>query len=420
MKQRTLNTLFTICFTWFVAFSTPSLHAFLASAKAAGMGLTGAAYPQDALAAAFNPAGATFVCDRADLGFSWDHYEGRALVSGSPVAGVNGSFNATHAKNFFSPDLGINKTFCLCEDWDLAVGVVAYNRDFLKTTYGHAFPLLGRTKLKLELIREEVSPYIAVKFCDQHSLGISVNVVGQRLKVNGVENFDNTTFSSNPGHVTDKGYDYSYGVGVTFGWTSKICDWLTVGAAYTPRIRMGDSKSYSGFLAGKHLDVPGNFVGGIAVSLFPCSTFTFDVQNLAWDKVRPLHNPLTSTNLTTTKLGDRDGIGFGWRNQTIYRFGLDYQFDDCLTVRAGYRFGKTPIRSSQTAVNLLTAETVEQYVTVGATWTFCDCAELTAYYAHGFKNTVHGPNAIPTELGGGNANLNEHRDVAGLSIGYCY
>ena len=55
--------------------------AFLAGAKATGMAATGIAYPQDAFAGAYNPAGAVEVGDRFDIGFAWLRNDGHANVA---------------------------------------------------------------------------------------------------------------------------------------------------------------------------------------------------------------------------------------------------------------------------------------------------------------------------------------------------
>ena len=53
--------------------TSTSADAVLASVKTTGMAQTGISYPQDALAAAFNPAGAAWVGNRFDLGASYAH-----------------------------------------------------------------------------------------------------------------------------------------------------------------------------------------------------------------------------------------------------------------------------------------------------------------------------------------------------------
>lgn len=418
MKHRSWHVLCTSLVACLMSFATPNLEALLVSAKAAGMALTGVAYPQDAMAAAFNPAGITEVCDRFDVGVHWDHFNGHGTIEGNALPPLNGRFRGTHGNNYFSPDLGIVKSFCWC-DMEVAASLIAYNRDFAKTSYHHAFaPIIGTTHLGLEFIRQEISPSIAVKFGECHSVGLSVNFLVQRFKVTGVQSFDNPAVTVAPGKVTDKGHDYSWGVGVTLGYLGQLTDWLSVGVAYTPKTKMSHFHDYEGFLAQRgKLDAPSNVLAGLAFTGIPCATLTFDFQYIFWNDIRALNNEFKDTpaELLANKLGSKTGPGFGWRSQAIYRIGMDYQLTDCLTVRAGYRIGNSPIRASQSLINLLTLETVEQYVTVGASWQLWECGEISAYYAHGFQKGLEGP--IPGFLGSGTAHINLDRNVAGISYG---
>lgn len=417
MKCRSLNTLFVIALTYVMTITVPGLEAKLASVKAAGMGLTAAAYPQDALAVAFNPAGMADIGDRYDVELFWDNFNGEGTIRGSAIPTVNGRFNGTVTSNYFSPDFGINRMMCIC-DWNMAFGLAVYNKDFVKTRYDHIFaPIIGTSNLKLEFIREAITPSWAIQIGDCHSFGVGLNIYVQRLRSRGLENFDNAARSSNPGHVTDTGNDWSEGVGVTLGWRSQLTDWFAFGIAYAPETNMSRFHKYSGFLA-EHgrLNVPQSILGGILFSLIPCTNIAFDVEHISYDEIRSLNNSL-ATLLVPGNLGNKDGVGFGWRSQTVFRLGADYQLNDCWTLRAGYRYAKTPIRVSQTAVNLLTLETVEQYMTLGATWAFSECSEVSINYAHGFWNKVDGQNSVPIQLGGGEVDLAENRNVVGLAFG---
>lgn len=409
-------------------FLTPqTTEAVLASVKTTGMAATGIAYPQDALAGAFNPAGMAAVGDRFDMGFTWDNATRRSKVSGNravipgtriPVPGINGSFSASRSPNLYNGDFGINKQL----PCNMSVGLVVYNRNANKTTYKNAFPLLGTSRLGMEYIHETISPTFAIKLWKCHNFGVSLNWMIQRLKVNGIQNFDNPLFSSAPGRVTNRGYSYAHGVSYTVGYRGQLTRWLSVGVTYQPKTHMGKFHKYKGFLAehGK-LDIPEKIGGGVAVRFLPCASVAFDVEHIDWKHIRALHNPLlTPPALFINKLGTKHGTGFGFRSQTFYRVGIDYDICDCLTVRAGFRHARTPIRGSQAAVNLLTVDTVQDYLTLGATWCINRCNEVSFFYAHGFEHKVKGRGAIPAFLGGGNVELKEYDNAVGISWGMAY
>ena len=81
-----------------------------------------------------------------------------------------------------------------------------------------ALPLLGTSKLGLEVIQEIAGVVGAVRF-DCHSFGVAINLAVQRFSVTGLEAFAaNPGFSVDPNFVTNKGYNYSTGVNFIFGW----------------------------------------------------------------------------------------------------------------------------------------------------------------------------------------------------------
>lgn len=391
----------------------------LASVKSTGMAATAIAYPLDSMAAAYNPAGIVWVGDRVDGGIAWLHNTAKTTVSGNTLPttlGVNGKFRAMNTKNFYAPEFGFTKTYC-CDCFQWAVGLVIYNRNFQKTTYHHKLFLFGSTHVGLDYLQETIAPSFAVRFAECHSIGVSVDWHIQRVKVNGLQAFDDAQRSSHPGHVTNKGYSYSQGVTATLGYRWQITDRLAVGVTYRPRTHMHRFKKYDGFLAQRgRLDVPEKIGAGIAVDILPCVTACFDWEFIRWSKVKALHNPLLP-NVFTARLGDSNGAGFGFRNQNYYRFGFEYRFDPCLTFRIGFRHAIAPVRKSQTAVNVLTCDCVEDFLTVGGTWNYNECTELSFFYAYGFEHTINGKNAIPPQFFYGNVKLKEAKQALGFGWG---
>lgn len=402
--------------------STPA-EAILASVKSTGMAATAIAYPLDTLAAAYNPAGIIWVGDRIDGGLGWLHDTGTTKVSGSPlppITGVNGTFKGMRTKDTYAGEFGINKNFCTeCFEW--SVGLIIYNRNFQKTTYHHRLPLFGTTHAGLEYLNETVAPVFAVRFWDCHSLGVSVDWQIQRLKVNGLQNFDNPVSSAFPGHVTNRGYSWAQGVTATIGYRWQITNGIAIGVTYRPRTHMHRFNKYKGFLAQKgRLDVPEKIGAGICIDLLPCVTAAFDWEYIRWRNVKSLHNPILP-NLLIAKLGDSNGPGFGFRNQNYYRVGLEYRYTEQLTLRIGFRHAITPVRKSQTAVNILTLDLVEDFLTVGATWKRSECNEFSFFYAYGFEHHSFGKGAIPVvPFGGGNVRLKERKQALGLGWGWKY
>lgn len=420
------------CLGFLAAFCLSSVasEAVLVSVKTTGMAQTGIAYPQDATAGAFNPAGMIDVGDRFDIGLSLVHYNGKARISGNraPIPNVNGTFDGYHktwGRYVVTPDGGINKEFCVC-DIPMSVGLIGYNRNFTKTTYKNNFPLLGTSPLGLEYVHETLSLVWATKFCEIHNFGLSLNFQIQRLKIDGIQNFDHPPSpllgpgSVSPGFVTNKKYDYSTGWGVTLGYRCQILPCLSVGVTYQPETSMRHFKKYRGFLAhhGK-FNIPRKIGAGIAWRFLPCASVAFDVEHIHWKPIKAVSNNLLH-NGVVNPLGGPHGPGFGFRDQLYYRIGADWDVCECWTVRAGFRHVRSLVRPSQTTVNILSLDTIENVITLGATWCMNECSEISFFYAHGFEHKVKGHNSIPLSFGGGEADVRQHLDAAGISWGYAY
>lgn len=419
-----------------------SAEAVLASVKTFGMAATGVAYSQDALAAAFNPAGPVEVCDRIDGGFTWSRDTGHATISGNifdsipqlsrEIGGpINGKYHSFRTKDFYAADFGINKRLGECYEW--AVGLVCYNRNFNKTTYSKPFNLFGTSKPGLEYLNQTVSPYVAYRINESFNVGISLNCQIERLKVNGVEKFDNALRSTNPGHVTNRGYNWAVGWGATIGAQWHIIDALTFGATYQPRTSMPKLTKYDGFIAKGKLDVPEMWSVGLAWKYCDRGTIAFDVQQYVWSGVHALSNTLLNNGFVE-KLGSKNGPGFGFQDQTFYRLGIDYMLSCEWTVRAGFRYGRQPYTKSQTAVNQFIMDCPVYFVTAGASFRPNDQNELSMFTAYGFKNKIKGDKSIPAGIpvpipgfqfnpqgfGGGESNLESTKFALGFSWGRNY
>lgn len=437
---------FAACLTAFAGMMmvSSSADALLASVKATGMAATMTAYPMDSFAGVYNPAGIVDVEDRIDIEGAWDQTGQSATLVGNrlpapfpPILNpaTNGFYDGGKTKNAYLANFGINKHLH-CMPCEMTVGLVFYNRNFLKTTYGRPNLLLGTSPQGMEYVHETLSPLWAIKFLKHHSFGVSLNLNFQRFKINGLQNFDNALFSAHPGFVTNNGYNWSSGVGVTLGWLSRFwCDRIKVGVSYQFHTTMSKFRKYRGFFAqGGTFNIPQRWQAGISFRWIPQSTVAFDVEYLDWNQIKALNNKLADNlleqalGLTTDKqLGRDNGSGFGFKRQIFYRVGIDYKFGqfcwgnchlwDAFTLRTGFRHVNSPFDNTQTGVNFLTLDTVLNFWTIGFT-VDRGCFEFSGFYAHGFQREVKGKNSVPSVLGGGEVNLKQRKNAIGLSAGY--
>ena len=380
--------------------------------KAKGMAGVSIALPQDALAAANNPAGMVLVGNRLDFGLDWFRPIRNADITGSGAPGVNGSYDANDKKNFFIPEFGYNKML----NPNMSVGVSVYGNGGMNTSYTKPIPLFGTTKAGIDLSQLFIAPTFAMKLNSSNAIGVSLNFAYQRFKATGLDGFK--PFSSSPTNLTDNGYDSSTGWGVKVGWDGQVTQALALGVTYQSKTSMSKLDKYKGLFAEKGgFDIPESYGAGFAWKMAPAWTLAGDYKHISYSKVASVGNSVNCFFAGTCALGADNGPGFGWRDMDVYKLGVSYDVSNNLTLRAGYSHGKQPIPDSQTLFNMLAPAVNNDHLTMGATWTLANKAELSFAYMHAFDNTVNGNNSIPAGFGGGNANLKMYQDSVGVAYG---
>ena len=384
--------------------------------KSQGMGGVGIALPQDALAAATNPAGMGLIGDRIDFGLTWFRPIREAEIEGhnSPFGSADGTYKANESKNFFIPEFGYNKVI----NDQLSLGVSVYGNGGMNTDYNRPIPLFGNTKAGIDMAQLFIAPTLAWKINETHTVGVSVNLAYQRFEAKGLQNFDNRNFSSSVGNVTNRGHDNSYGAGLHFGWIGKVNDSVSLGATYQTKTYMSKFDKYKGLFAEQgDFDVPEQYGVGIAVKANAKLTIAADIQRINYGDVDSVGNSINNL-FAGNLLGTNNGAGFAWRDVTAYKLGASYAWDDNLTLRAGYNHSSQPIRKSETLFNMLAPGVVQDHLTLGATWVLPNKSELSFAYMHAFEKKVNGSNSIPANFGGGDANLKMHEDSLGIAYGW--
>lgn len=419
MKLRSVAFSIFVLFESSSVFATDGYFAHGYGVKSQSMGGVGIALPQDALAAAANPAGLGLVGDRVDFGLTWFRPIREAEITGNlGGAAVNGTYKANDTKNFFIPEFGYNRDISPAA----SLGVSVYGNGGMNTDYSKAIPLFdgtGQHKAGVDLIQLFVAPTIAWRVSDTNTIGLAVNLAYQRFEAKGLQNFDNPVlpFTTSLGNVTNNGHDSSYGAGVHIGWIGKISDAVSLGATYQSKTYMSKFDKYKGLFAEQgDFDIPESYGIGIAVKPTQTLTVAADLQRINYSDVDSVGS-LSLVNLGNG-LGADNGAGFGWRDVTVFKLGASYAWDEQLTLRGGYNHTTQPIRSGETLFNILAPGVVQDHLTLGATWTLSDKSELSFSYIHGFEKTVHGHNSIPASFGGGDVNLNMYQDSLGIAYGW--
>lgn len=419
--------------------------------RSQGMGGVGIAYGRDSLSIGANPANIVNTGMRGDLGFGVFNPErsasvGRAAGQASPFGFNNGS--DSDAKYFIVPEMGM--TMPLTEK--LHAGFAVLGNGGMNTTYpDNLFNYLGvpagargpgkAQKIGVDMMQLLVPLTVGYRVNEDHAIGGSLVLAETRFRAYGIDafkNFDqlfNLTISSDPEHLTNQGFDYSYGAGFKLGWLGEFFDdKVTVGLAYTSRTYMTKFDKYRGLFAEQgDFDIPENYGVGITFKPKKNLIVSADVLRINYADIASIGNggPTTivgdptnnnnqvgaipSTTDPSLELGNDKGMGFGWENMTVYKLGVQYGVNKKLQVRAGLNYGKTPIPDDQLTFNVLAPATVESHYSVGFTYRPFDELEVTGTYMYVASNSQTSPanqNIV------GMASVNMHQNVFGLSFGW--
>lgn len=457
----------------FSAWATNGYFLIGYGAKSRGMGGVGVAYAQDGLAAAFNPAGmadAGVTTMRIDFGLELFNPPRSIIHStntlGNPVTPVN---EESGSNEFLIPSFGAIYKF----NRKLYMGM-AFIGNGANTRYNQAVPGIpscvngdtsggagsyffnfncnaDSTTLGVQLLQAQMIPSVAYKVNKNHTLGASLVIGIQTFRAYGLAAFSDLGFAgATTTGTSGNGNDWSYGMGVRFGWLGKFMKKkLSVGVNYASRVYMTEFDEYTQLFAEQgDFDIPEHYAIGFAYKVTPKLTVAADVQQINYSDVAsvgntgPANNTTFNTNgpcatLPTTDpsydslclLGGDFGMGFGWTDATAYKIGLNYDYNKEWSYRIGYNHGDATIRGgtlaggSQVLFNMLAPATVEDHITVGVSYRPSKNIEWSANFTHAFENTISGQTAFGNisqggTLPGNDAHLSMYINTLGISFAY--
>jgi long-chain fatty acid transport protein len=245
-------------------------------------------------------------------------------------------------------------------------------------------------------------------------VGLSVNLVYQTLKVNGVSPF--AAYSQTPSHVSNQGTDGRPGIGYAVGWKGQLTSWASVGAVYTSKTYTERQKGYEGLIpGGGKLGLPARYGAGIVITPHPQVTLAVDFQRTLYHSEKALGNSVNQLSQGYL-LGSENGPGFGLHDQNAYKFGAAWRPTSNLELRAGYIYATQMTQRGETLFSFLAPTETCRHYTAGATYSWTQW-ELSGYSAYAPRTWVYGQNSIPAALGGGEANVSNQFISFGLSLG---
>ena len=393
--------------------------------KNRGMAGAGIAFAQDSLASATNPSGIALVGNRMEggvelfrplrhgqldatvmggadtgkvdsganlfaiphAGFSFDMRDFAVGLSMTANGGMNTRYNSNIYTDGFAPAIP-GFAGMLSAQFPGLAGDIATNAGNLGMNPNNN-PSLG-----VNLSQLIIAPTVAKQLNEDHSVGASLLIGYQRFRAYGLGLFQG--LSSSPGNATNQGDDDAWGAGVRIGWTGQITDTITLGAQYSTKIYMQEFDKYSGLFAEQgDFDIPANFGVGIAIKLTPKTTVALDVQRIQYGDVASIANEgptadqffgaLSSALMTGSyagpgQLGTDTGWGFGWDDITVYKLGINHEYNDRWTFRGGLNYGENPIDNDQNLFNILAPGVVEKHISLGFTYMPTQNNEVSVTY----------------------------------------
>ncbi len=423
--------------------------------KSTGMAGTVMAVPQDAMIASKNPAGIGLVGERGDFSVRLFRPIREAELHTS-VVGAGFDVHSQSERNFFVvPNFGITKQI----NKNVWAGLTVYanggmNTSYDTNVYDQASAVLGAFSvggpaaaatvpagtttgmpdtgtLGVDLAQLIIAPTLTFQIQPKHTIGVSLLIGVQRFEAYGMGNFQcftptgamNNPAACSPGaggpltpgfipseKLTNNGHEWSYGAGIRVGWVGQIHPRVTLGAAAASKIYMTEFDDYSELFAGQgDFDIPANISLGMAFHATQELTVAFDYERIFYSSV----NSVGNAGAIPTPfgpgfppgaglLGQDNGLGFGWKDISIYRLGMKYDIKPNWTIRAGYSYNESPIPDDQILFNVIAPAINKQHATVGFTYAPSNNSEWTFAYIHAFEekqSTSRSPFGIPASIG---------------------
>ncbi|MEY4210180.1 MAG: hypothetical protein RLZ92_559 [Pseudomonadota bacterium] len=375
-------------------------HGYGARNKA--MAGAGTAQVQDAIAAAaINPAGLVNVGDRFDgeLELFAPFREYKASTGNhQPQLGEMPLTPVTQESesNFFPVGtLGWSHKL----DNQQSIGLAMYGNGGMNTDWKHVVNpdgssgVFGGGRTGIDMAQAFIVGTYARSFDNNRfSLGISPIFAAQTFKARGLGAFSG--FSSDPGSVSDRGRDYSFGAGFRVGGQAEIIKGLRLGASYKSRIYMSQFDRYQGLFAQQGgFDIPDSFNVGLSWDATSRLTTNFDVEHIRYSEIKSVGNPIAPL-LQGVALGTGQGPGFGWNDMTIYKFGAQWKQNDNLILRGGLSYGQQPIEGSEVLFNILAPGVQEWHLTSGFSYALNEKDEISFAAMYSPQKTISGPNSF--------------------------
>lgn len=362
----------------------------------------GVAYSQDAMAQALNPAGLVDVDNQLNLGVSSFSPMRNFTASGSQAGAFpipNGNFDSDN--EFFPiPNFGVSYRL----DADSAVGFSVYGNGGMNTEWeampypgpgGMASGVFAGGKTGVDLTQLFFQGTYARNIFDGFSVGIAPIVAVQAFEAKGLSSF--APFSQDASNLTNNGHDISYGFGGRIGVQYEPIDGVKIGGAYQSRMLMTELDEYAGLFAEQgDFDIPPAVQVGVSWKPVDELTLLFDYRHIWYSDIDSVGNagPTDIMDIGMRGLGGDNGVGFGWNDVDVFKFGAQWDVNEDWTLRAGYSLGENPIPSTDVLFNILAPGVIEHHITGGVSYRINETNTINVAGFYAPAASVSGPNPL--------------------------
>lgn len=365
------------------------------SPAALGMGGAGIANPMDSMAAVNNPASMGAVGNRADI------------VATEMMVGIQTEINGreySDAPTATMPLLGVNYQY----NESITFGISSYLQGF-SANYHTPIPEIsgpfGTSPVKSAFGAATLLPTATYQFAPGHYIGVSAKISYTSLEVGGADVFNIIS----GGRFDGSAFDWGMGGGFAVGYLGTIAPNLRLGLTYSSPTWFQKLNEFAALLPdGGNVNLPQQAGVGLAYDFNPQLTFAFDYVWINWSGTQSFGNA------TAVKIpfGQKDGPGFGWNDQHVFRFGANYKINDQIQVRAGFSHSNHAMSSNELFLSTLAPTYATDTVTVGFTYKINSEWDIVGAFAHDFYQEVSG-----RDLGTG-YNVKVGNDINYVSIGF--
>jgi long-chain fatty acid transport protein len=362
------------------------------------MGGTGCVEPQDTAAMMINPAGISKIGNRIDVASEIALIDLR-LDTSQVAAPYGNSFGVQKSRADLAliPHTGFSMRL---EDSPFYVGCALAVVSGFAVDYPHSRLAESVTQnafdRRAELYQIECAPSIAYQIKDDISIGLGLVGTFNRLETDSAK-----------GTAVNSGRDngsHAWGLGFNVGAIYDLNEYVSFGAAYKS-MRWNQKFNEYANLAYR-INGPPETIFGVAIKPHPKLLFEHNTKFIQWSKVDILRKSPADE-------------GFGWEDQWVFGFGLQYTPVDRLRLRLGYNYGASQIEPDVLYANALASLISEHHLTLGFGFDITEHITVDCGCLHAFRNRMvdNGQGDAKSQIGQG---TKVSLEVDSLYVGMSY